>query len=102
MIDCVMYVIIVRIMNGYYVNEWLRDDEKFGCCIFILYFEIYIYIYFRRGLDGYGYIWIIKIFLGRRVLYNCIGNIKLNGKFVDFFDFLILKLVVIVLNVCLL
>lgn len=44
MIDCVMYVIIVRIMNGYYVNEWLRDDEKFGCCIFILYFEIYIYI----------------------------------------------------------
>lgn len=70
--------------------------------VFLFYILKYIYIYFRRGLDGYGYIWIIKIFLGRGVLYNCIGNIKLNGKFVDFFDFLILKLVVIVLNVCLL
>lgn len=70
--------------------------------VFLFYILKYIYIYFRRGLDGYGYIWIIKIFLGRRVLYNCIGNIKLNGKFVDFFDFLILKLVVIVLNVFLL
>lgn len=77
MIDSVMYVIIVRIMNGYYVNEWLRDDEKFGCCIFILYFEIYIF--FRRGLDGCSYIWIIKIFIRKRVLYNCIGNIELNG-----------------------
>lgn len=56
MIDCVMYVIIVRIMNGYYVNEWLRDDEKFGCCIFILYFEIYIY-FLEEG-------WMVMVIFG--------------------------------------
>lgn len=56
MIDCVMYVYIFSRMNGYYVNEWLRDDEKFWCCIYILYFEIYIYI-LEEG-------WIVVVIFG--------------------------------------
>lgn len=56
MIDCMMYVYIFSRMNGYYVNEWLRDDEKFGCCIFILYFEIYIY-FLEEG-------WMVMVIFG--------------------------------------
>lgn len=81
----------------------MNDQETMKNSVVVLLFHIpkYIYIYIRRGLDGHDHIWTIKISLGRRVLYNCTGNIKLNGKFVDLPDFLISKSAAIVSNVCL-